>query len=282
MLSAGKGRVPMAVIFGLFTCMFFAGPTMALIHGLVGTERKNMVGPALLFAGVVVLLFCFIIMEVRDPDEEYFLDRTYRVFVAGGPNRDSPSWGPNIICRYPIMPMLGLCLTGAGFGEEILKAKHAGLHRAVPLLGLMLLTMFFLNRGFIEDDERINGSGGIAFFSLQKYPFDFSYCTFNIGILLNLFYFTDKLAVRRDRGGVRGTICNFFISIGRVPLFYYVFHLWWLGTMSLPWGLTGSCGSIWFVYAVTIFSNIFPLRMACDRFWNFKSGKPRDSYWKLF
>jgi len=275
-------RVPMSVIFGLFTCMFFVAPLMGFIRWWV--EKKSLsIAKANALAGFLISTFCCIMAELRPPDNAYVLDRTYRVFVSGGPNRDSPSWGPNIVCKYPIMPMMGACLFGASFGDYVLaRERSTRLSWRVMFLGFGGLVAFFVMRGFVEPDNRITNDGGIAFMSLTKYPFSFCYLSWNLGWFMIVLFISDRISNRGQKGGVRGSICNYFILIGRVPLFYYVLHLYVFGVSSLPFSMTGYCGELWMVYVIVIVGNLTVLRWSCNWFWEYKQSKDKDSLIRMF
>lgn len=132
------------------------------------------------------------------------------------------SRGFSALFFYPVLPWIGIVL--AGFGLSGLYAESPERRRRMLLLlGGGCLALFVLLRGF-----NIYGDPApwtprsaplvdlFAILNVQKYPPSLAYDLVTLGpslILLALF----------ER--VRGWLVDFLAAIGRVPLFYYLFHL---------------------------------------------------------
>jgi uncharacterized membrane protein len=139
---------------------------------------------------------------------------------------------------YCLLPWLGVMAAGYGFGALYLLEPRA---RRPQLLGLGLaLTALFvvLRYGNAYGDSMSNGPGQPApergtfpgpwaaqdnpwftlfsFLSCQKYPPSLCYLLMTLGLAITVLGCFD--------GGV-GRLGRFFVTFGRVPLFYYLLHI---------------------------------------------------------
>lgn len=149
--------------------------------------------------------------------------------LAHQPEQFKPTEYFTIIVAYPFVPWLGLMMTGYGFGKfyssknkELLKSKVP----ALAVAGLFCLLIFFLLRSgnFYGDAHywKMQKTGiftVLSFFDCTKYPPSLLYLLMTIGPSLLFLAISEK---------VKGKIPEIISIYGRVPLFYYVIHIYLL------------------------------------------------------
>ena len=126
-----------------------------------------------------------------------------------------------LIIGYPIVPWLGIMLLGFGFGRAF-ELDAARRKRLLLLSGSIALFLFVLLRFF-------NGYGdskpwspqstpvfsALSFLNVTKYPPSLLYTCMTLSVM----FFILALAEGRDNRVIR-----FFITYGRVPMFFYLLH----------------------------------------------------------
>jgi len=142
--------------------------------------------------------------------------------LLSGPTMLEPSSGVRVLAIYPLLPWLGMVLAGYGFGRVL----HLDVDRRQRLslrLGVAVIIAFVLLRALNRYGDPTPWSSGktavatvVSFLNCEKYPPSLLYTLMTLGpalMALGLFERT------------HGTIGRWFITFGRVPLFYYVLHL---------------------------------------------------------
>ena len=126
---------------------------------------------------------------------------------------------------YPLIPWVGVAAAGFGFGE-IMTWKPERRRTAMIALGLSLTAAFFLLRSF--DFYGDPGKWSVkpsalrtcfSFFNCQKNPPSLLFLLITLGpmiILLSLL----------ERPFLPAPISRFLITFGRVPLFFFITHLY--------------------------------------------------------
>jgi len=150
-----------------------------------------------------------------------------RLFLV--PGGDAQVWS-----NYPILPWLPLVTCGMFFGHGLLERPQVTWSR-VWRLGLMLLAGFLVVRG-------LNGFGNlrpragntwIDFLNVVKYPPSIAFILLTMGINLILLGVLARVTERGQR------FLWPLVVLGRVPLFFYVLHLFvyaGLGHLFTPQG----------------------------------------------
>jgi uncharacterized membrane protein len=164
--------------------------------------------------------------------------------VAGVPVRTS----------YPLLPWIGVILLGYGLGPWFAAGKAAlERQRGLVALGVACLLVFGGLRALngYGDQPRLEGLGGLpglmSFFNLTKYPPSLLFILLTLGMGLLLLAWLDG---RRPWHGL--------LVFGRVPLFFYVLHLYALHLLHLActalWGATQGSrygfDQIWQIWAL--------------------------------
>jgi uncharacterized membrane protein len=142
--------------------------------------------------------------------------------LYSGPSMLEPSSSVRVLAIYPLIPWLGMVLAGYGFGRVLL--LDVDRRRRVALqLGLAVTVTFVLLRALNRYGDPTPWSWGktgvatvMSFLNCEKYPPSLLYTLMTLGpALVGLALF--------DR--TPGIIARSFITLGRVPLFYYMLHL---------------------------------------------------------
>jgi len=136
------------------------------------------------------------------------------------------------LVSYPLLPWIGVIALGYGFGATI--GLNIAIRRKLYMrLGLAMIAAFVLLRAAnfygdpVEWSLQANGMLTLlSFLNAEKYPPSLLYLLMTLGpalCLLSIF-----------TGWGPGRLRNALLVFGRVPLFYYVLHLYLLRFTALP------------------------------------------------
>ncbi len=138
---------------------------------------------------------------------------------AGGPI----SWSRySIYIAYPLIPWVGVMAVGFGFGRFLLR-KTPLRSRMIMTTGLLMMVAFVVLRG-----GNLYGNPTpwkpqstplltvMSILNCQKYPPSLAYLLMTLGPTLAAWPLWERC---------RGPVANFLMTFGRVPLFFYVTHL---------------------------------------------------------
>lgn len=153
-----------------------------------------------------------------------------------------PVAGFQFSVRYVLIPWVGVMAAGFAFGALLLRSDR---RKWVLTLGVSATALFFLLRGINLYGNGIAGlpfgyprSAGpwsvqptlsltvISFFNTLKYPPSLDYLLVTLGPSLILLGLLD--GAKAERG-----LSRILLVFGRVPLFYYVLHLYLLNIMAI-------------------------------------------------
>jgi uncharacterized membrane protein len=143
--------------------------------------------------------------------------------------------------RYVLIPWVGVMAVGFAFGKLLLRTDR---RKWILTLGISATILFFILRGLNLYGNGIAGlpfgyprSAGpwsvqpslsltvISFFNVLKYPPSLDYLLITLGPSLILLGILDGATARRGLNRI-------LVVYGRVPLFYYVLHLYLLNVMA--------------------------------------------------
>jgi uncharacterized membrane protein len=144
--------------------------------------------------------------------------------------------------RYPLIPWVGVMATGFAFGKLLLRSDR---RKWILTLGISATALFFVLRGINLYGNGIAGltfgyprSAGpwstqstlsltlISFFNTLKYPPSLDYLLMTLGPSLILLGLLDKATAQRG-------VSRILLVFGRVPLFYYVLHLYVIHILAI-------------------------------------------------
>ena len=153
-----------------------------------------------------------------------------------------PGVGFGFFILYPLVPWIGVMSLGYAFGS-VLRRSPEERQRWALRIGLAATALFVVLRGFNlygnpaqgvfgPGHWSVQGSLGmtlVSFFNTNKYPPSLHFLLMTLGPSLIALAWFDKLAVK-DKLGAIG---RFFVVFGRVPLFYYIVHLFLIHSMAV-------------------------------------------------
>jgi uncharacterized membrane protein len=147
----------------------------------------------------------------------------------------------SLTVRYVLIPYVGIMATGFAFGTLLLRPDR---RRWILTLGISATALFFVLRGLNLYGNGIAGlpfgytrSAGpwtvqptlsltvISFFNTLKYPPSLDYVLMTLGPALILLGLLDRATATRG-------LSRILLVYGRVPLFYYLLHLYLLNCMA--------------------------------------------------
>ena len=198
---------------------------------------------------------------------------------------------------YPMIPWLGLMILGYCFGTLYQQGfDPAQRKRGLLGMGIVAIVLFLLLRAFnIYGDpnpwsiQETFTFSLLSFFNTTKYPPSLLYLLMTLGPSLLFLYWTEHKS---------NPITNFFVIIGRVPLFYYVLHLFLIHLLAIagvmlagrPWtdmiltapafmeGNLATYGySLWVVYGVWIL--VIALLFPVSKWYQQYKMQNRDKWW---
>ena len=176
--------------------------------------------------------------------------------------------------NYPVLPWLGLTVFGLACGHWLLTDRRLAYDRAIKLAGLFLATFFalrFLN-GF-GNVRPWSGGNWIAFLNPVKYPPSLTFLLLTTGTNLLL------LGLFSRAGEVVQKVFQPLVIFGRVPLFFYLLHLFLYAAMG--WLLTPQ-GSSLPTMLLLWFLGLLLMYLPCLWYGRFKTSRPVGSLWRFF
>jgi uncharacterized membrane protein len=142
--------------------------------------------------------------------------------------------GVRLFVLYPLVPWIGVMAAGYAFGALYRVAPRTRRRRLVALGSALLLLFVVLRAAGGYGDPRPFAAQAepmlslLAFLNVTKYPPSLAYVAMTLGpALLAL------AAVERARGAAH----RFLVTLGRVPLFFYVLHIVLVHGMALLIGV---------------------------------------------
>lgn len=140
--------------------------------------------------------------------------------------------GVLFIVSYPLVPWIGVMAAGYGFGELLLFERNKR-RKWMLAIGIALTLAFVVIRSlnFYGDptpwsQQKSNLFTFFSFINFQKYPPSLLYLLVTLGLaLIALALF--------DGARERGALARPFVIFGRVPLFYYILHLFLIHALAV-------------------------------------------------
>ncbi len=203
---------------------------------------------------------------------------------------------------YPLIPSVGVMILGYGLGR-VMSMSFDRRQKYLILIGVVSIILFVVLRvsnfygspvgrpGFVSQESIEMNI--IAFLNADKYPFSVQFILMTLGPALLLLALFDRL----DEKGKLGTMWPKISVYGRVPMFYYLQHLFLIHIVAiatallygqgiegliakaLPFTHPGKDGyghGLLFIYVLTIVLNGI-LYFSCIWYDRLKSG--RSKWW---
>jgi uncharacterized membrane protein len=176
---------------------------------------------------------------------------------------------------YPLIPWFGMAVFGAVFGRWAV-ANYASASRRAAIIGTSFLALFLLVRignGF-GNINPVAGSSWIDFLNVTKYPPSLTFILLTLGVDLLL------LALFSHMGTIINKWGKPILVFGRVPLFFYLLHLYLYGISShLLAPAKGTTLIVMYLYWIGGLALLYPL---CIWYEKFKRSKSTESIWRFF
>ncbi len=200
------------------------GISMVCMAGLVFLPKKW-----LLFAGIVLVcghnLLDGIMMEGTSLIAILWYVLHQQNFIPIGSESA-------IFILYPVIPWIGLMVLGYSFGMLYQKGFDAEKRKNWLIkMGSGAIVLFLLLRAFNVYGDPSPWStqnsftySVLSFLNTTKYPPSLLYLLMTLGPSLLFLYWAEKK---------RNSLTNFFVIIGRVPLFYYVLHIFLIHLLAI-------------------------------------------------
>jgi uncharacterized membrane protein len=142
--------------------------------------------------------------------------------------------GGALFVAYPLIPWIGVMAAGYAFGSLLLRPTEER-RRLLLRLGLSLTAAFIVLRALnIYGDPRpwTPQPAGVltllSFLNTTKYPPSLAFLLMTLGPAIASLAWFERLS---------GPVARFLIVFGRVPLFYYVLHIFVIHVVALALGL---------------------------------------------
>ncbi|MDJ0697497.1 heparan-alpha-glucosaminide N-acetyltransferase domain-containing protein [Mastigocoleus sp. MO_188.B34] len=140
-----------------------------------------------------------------------------------------PIPGIRFFLSYPLIPWVGVILSGYAFGSVLTKSKTHRLHW-LRNLGWGLIFSFLVIRGInIYGDPKPWSIQStlwktiLSFINCHKYPPSLAFLLITLGIAFLILYLFETTYLLESK---IKPFLKPLITLGRVPLFFYIIHLW--------------------------------------------------------
>lgn len=141
-----------------------------------------------------------------------------------------PVAGHRVAIIYPLVPWIGVMALGYALGSVIVLAEERR-RRVLLRMGLLAIFAFIVLRAAnVYGDPRPwqpQASAlftGLSFLNCEKYPPSLIYLLMTLGPALVALSLLER---------AKGAVAQVFIVYGRVPLFYYVLHIFLIHTVQV-------------------------------------------------
>lgn len=169
----------------------------------------------------IVIIFCHNLMQGISLPSNGAAAFIFSVLFR--PNLIQLSPGLSFFTAYPVIPWLGIMLTGFACGE-FFKMPQEKRMKIFLKAGIALIIVFAVIRlsNYYGDPSKWSGQKSplftfLSFINLTKYPPSLLFSLLFIGITLLVLFISEKGP---------GRFTEFLSVYGKVPLFYFVIHLY--------------------------------------------------------
>jgi uncharacterized membrane protein len=201
------------------------GWSMIALAGLIWLPRIGVAG-----AGVAMVLGHNLLDGVQPPASDastvWLLLHIQGLLKIGG---------PHIEVVYPLVPWIGVMAIGYAMGPYFARPNPERPKRLLQIGALVTLAFFALRIPNLYGEPVAWTSYAyttatlVSFFNTTKYPPSLQFLLMTLGPALVLLGCCERMA---------GRVAEALVTIGRVPFFYYVVHLYVIHAIALVIGLT--------------------------------------------
>jgi uncharacterized membrane protein len=184
----------------------------------------------LIIAGSISILFLHNMLDNIPSPENKFMEFILAFFHESKYVKLSEGFGINIL--YPVLPMIGIMMLGYAIGfwyHREYNTEKRKKNLLIAGLGFMLLFIVIRFTNLYGDPSLWSEQKNLlftvmSFLNCTKYPMSLLYILMTVGPGLIFLSLIDNLDWQ---------VFNPFIIIGRVPLFYYVIHLFLIHALAI-------------------------------------------------
>ena len=198
------------------------GCSMIVLAGLIFFSTRTVT----IFGVVMIVLHNA--LDTITPAQMGIFGWPWQIIHSGGVIFIPPNYV--YVALYPLVPWVGVMAAGYGFGSIFL-LEESKRRKALVRLGVGLIAAFILIRASNLYGDHIPWTAQhsllftiFSFIRCEKYPPSLLYLLVTLGPAIALLPSMEK---------VKGSIGKFFITFGRVPLFYYVIHIFLIHLLAL-------------------------------------------------
>jgi len=184
-----------------------------------------------LLIGGLVMVIGHNLLDGVDPDSLGIWSFLWKVLHV----QSSHSLGSlQIYIFYPVIPWIAVMALGYVFAD-FYRMEASKRQQKMLLIGVVMTVLFFVIRGInVYGDmnpwsvQSTTGMTIVSFLNVTKYPPSLLYLLLTLGpsiILLSLF----------ER--IHGKLSDFLIVFGRVPMFFYIIHLYLIHSVAVVLGV---------------------------------------------
>jgi uncharacterized membrane protein len=201
------------------------GMSMITLAALIYVPKKW-----LLFFGLI-MLFGHNLLDGIDPETFGSLSFLWKILHV----QSTFNLGPlEFLAYYPVIPWIGVMTLGYVFAEFYrMEAKNR--QQKMLILGGVTTLLFLVIRGInVYGDmspwsvQPTIGMTIVSFFNVTKYPPSLSYLLMTLGPSIMLLAIFER---------IHWKVSDFLIVFGRVPMFFYIVHLYLIHALSVILGL---------------------------------------------
>lgn len=143
-----------------------------------------------------------------------------------------------VIVAYTLVPWAAVMAAGFCFGKWM-SADDSLRRRRMAITGIAMIALFLVIRGFnvygdpVPWSTKVAGMTVLSFLRCTKYPPSLDFLLMTLGPALLLLAWFDRKTV----GGIPFAKANPLIVFGRVPLFYFLGHIFLIHGLTIPFAL---------------------------------------------
>ncbi len=184
----------------------------------------------------------------------------------------------NMLFFYPLIPWIGVMALGYCFGT-LFKMDESKRRKLLITFGIGAIALFIAIRSFNFYGDPSNWTNQyswyrdvLSFIDVSKYPPSLDYLLITLGPVMLM------LAALEN---VHNRLTSIFLVYGRVPLFYYILHLYLARLLSFltfvvmgkKHGYSFPLGTVYIVWLLVVFILYFPCR------WFMKYKQTHKQWW---
>lgn len=221
----------------------------------------------------LALLFLHNLTDDFHPSEGTIMEKIW--IVLHQPGKINMTDNFNLFMLYPLLPYFGLICLGYSVGKLYSAGYNSEKRRRILLMaGSLSVAGFVILRFFnlYGDPSTYATQQGFShslmkFLRITKYPVSLQFAMITIGPSLIFLAISEKF---------KGWLSNFFIVFGKVPMFYYILHIYLIHGIS--WATGGdNRASLTVVYLGWILV-IGILYFPCRWYAQYKSSHPEKRW----